>query len=269
MAGPSSTRSRGCAGSCRSRRRARAGCPCGSRRSSCSGCWRGRSPPIRRHSAARSRIKGELAAVGEAVAEGVDSARARGLDPLSMRAVALDSEAGGNLLEVLPLPHAFSYSQFSTYEDCPLRYAFQAVYRIPSSRAVAAFSFGTSAHAAFEAFTEGAPRAPGAGRAAADAHGSRAAVPRRVAHRQVRRPDDRGDLPAPGRDAARQLLRGRARGPRRGAPRGARLPADDRARRWFAAVRDRGPDRPDRPPPERRDRGHRLQDRPRCRRRRT
>ena len=104
--------------------------------------------------AARSKITGELAAVGEAVAEGVDSARARGLDPLSMRAVALDSQAGGNLLDVLPLPHAFSYSQFSTYEDCPLRYAFQTVYRIPSSRAVAAFSFGTSAHAAFEAFTK-------------------------------------------------------------------------------------------------------------------
>jgi DNA helicase-2/ATP-dependent DNA helicase PcrA len=68
--------------------------------------------------------------------------------------VALDTAAGGNLLEVLPLPVGFSYSQFSTYEVCPLRYAFANVYKIPSSKTVAAFSFGTSAHAAFEAFTK-------------------------------------------------------------------------------------------------------------------
>jgi DNA helicase-2/ATP-dependent DNA helicase PcrA len=104
--------------------------------------------------AARSALSADLTAIGSAVAEGVDSARARGLDPLSMRSVGLDTAAGGNLLNVLPLPSGFSYSQFSTYEECPLRYAFQSVYRIPSSKTVAAFSFGSSAHAAFEAFTK-------------------------------------------------------------------------------------------------------------------
>jgi DNA helicase-2/ATP-dependent DNA helicase PcrA len=103
---------------------------------------------------ARYALTDELAAIAAAVTEGADSARARGLDPLSMRAVALDSDAGANLLDVLPLPSSFSYSQFSTFERCPAQYAFQYVYRIPSSRAVAAFSFGSAAHAAFEAFTK-------------------------------------------------------------------------------------------------------------------
>jgi DNA helicase-2/ATP-dependent DNA helicase PcrA len=103
---------------------------------------------------ARTALVDQLGEVAAAVASGSDSARARGLDPLSLRAVALDSEAGSNLLDVLPLPSSFSYSQFATYERCPAQYAFQHVYRIPSSRTVAAFSFGTSAHSAFEAFTK-------------------------------------------------------------------------------------------------------------------
>ncbi|MGH2512818.1 MAG: RecB family exonuclease, partial [Candidatus Limnocylindrales bacterium] len=41
-----------------------------------------------------------------------------------------------------------------TYGRCPLRYAFRYVYRMPEREApVAAFTFGTTAHAAFEAFT--------------------------------------------------------------------------------------------------------------------
>jgi DNA helicase-2/ATP-dependent DNA helicase PcrA len=103
---------------------------------------------------ARAALSGELASVADAVAAGADSARARGLDPLSLRAVVLDSDAGGNLLDFLPLPSSFSYSQFATYERCPAQYAFQHVYRIPSSKTVAAFSFGSAAHAAFEAFTK-------------------------------------------------------------------------------------------------------------------
>jgi len=82
-----------------------------------------------------------------------DDARAAGLDPLTFRSVALDSGAGANLLRVAPLPKNLSYSQFNTYERCPLQYAFSHVYRIPSDRKVAAFSFGTTAHEAFEAFT--------------------------------------------------------------------------------------------------------------------
>ena len=103
---------------------------------------------------ARVAVAAELGEVAAAVALDADSARARGLDPLSLRAVALDSDAGANLLDVLPLPSSFSYSQFSQYEKCPAQYAFNHVYRIPSSRTVAAFSFGTSAHGAFENFTK-------------------------------------------------------------------------------------------------------------------
>jgi DNA helicase-2/ATP-dependent DNA helicase PcrA len=103
---------------------------------------------------ARVAVAEQLGGVLEAVGSEVDSARARGLDPLSLRAVALDTGAGANLLDVLPLPSSFSYSQFSQYERCPAQYAFNHVYRIPSSRTVAAFSFGTSAHAAFENFTK-------------------------------------------------------------------------------------------------------------------
>jgi DNA helicase-2/ATP-dependent DNA helicase PcrA len=103
---------------------------------------------------ARAAAADSLRGLAEAVADDADSARARGLDPLSLRAVALDSGAGANLLDVLPLPSSFSYSQFSQYERCPAQYAFNHVYRIPSSRTVAAFSFGTTAHSAFEAFTK-------------------------------------------------------------------------------------------------------------------
>ena len=82
-----------------------------------------------------------------------DEARALGLDPLTFRSVALDSGLGANLLQVAPLPRSFSYSQLNTYERCPLQYAFGHVYRIPTDRTVAAFTFGTTAHEAFEAFT--------------------------------------------------------------------------------------------------------------------
>ncbi len=51
-----------------------------------------------------------------------------------MRVIALDSDAGANLLDVAPLPRTFSYSQVNTYDRCPLQYALQRVYGIPSSR---------------------------------------------------------------------------------------------------------------------------------------
>ncbi len=103
--------------------------------------------------AARARFEADLAAVGRSAAVEADRARALGLDPLTMRVVALDSAAGANLLDVAPLPARFSYSALHTYEACPAQYAFQYIYRIPTSRTVAAFTFGTTAHAAFEAFT--------------------------------------------------------------------------------------------------------------------
>jgi DNA helicase-2/ATP-dependent DNA helicase PcrA len=102
---------------------------------------------------ARQAFAEELTGVGRSAAMEADQARAAGLDPLTFRTVALDSGIGANLLQVAPLPGAFSYTQFDSYETCPLRYAFGHVYRIPSPRVVAAFAFGHTAHEAFEAFT--------------------------------------------------------------------------------------------------------------------
>jgi putative RecB family exonuclease len=102
---------------------------------------------------ARATFGLELARVGEAAALTADQARARGLDPLTMRVVALDSDAGANLLEVAPLPGAFSYSQLDVYVRCPLQYAFRHVYRFPEPEGRGALTFGSTAHAAFERFT--------------------------------------------------------------------------------------------------------------------
>jgi DNA helicase-2/ATP-dependent DNA helicase PcrA len=118
------------------------------------GLMEGTDPDNPEAAAARQRFEADLAAIGRAAVLQADGARALGLDPLTFRAIALDSAAGANLLDVAPLPAKFSYSQLDTYERCPLRYAFQQVYRIPSGRTVAAFTFGTTAHAAFEAFTK-------------------------------------------------------------------------------------------------------------------
>jgi RecB family exonuclease len=102
---------------------------------------------------ARTDLATELARVAEAAALTADEARARGLDPLTMRTLALDSGAGANLLEVAPLPPSFSYSQLDVHERCPLRYAFRHVYRFPEPEGRAALTFGSTAHAAFERFT--------------------------------------------------------------------------------------------------------------------
>ncbi len=102
---------------------------------------------------ARAGLLAELGRVGEAALAGADAARAAGLDPLTLRTVAAGAGAGASLLAVAPLPGAFSYSQFDAYERCPALYAFRHVYRVPTPDTVAAFTFGTTAHAAFEAFT--------------------------------------------------------------------------------------------------------------------
>ena len=91
---------------------------------------------------------------GASAVAGADAARAAGLDPLTLRTVAADAGVGANLLAVAPLPGSFSYTQFDTYGRCPLRYALQNVYRVPTAETVAAFTFGSTAHAAFEAFTK-------------------------------------------------------------------------------------------------------------------
>jgi DNA helicase-2/ATP-dependent DNA helicase PcrA len=103
---------------------------------------------------ARADFAAQLARVGESAALGADAARAAGLDPLTFRELAGDSAAGANLLDVVPAPEHFSYSSLNTYDVCPLRFAFAHVYRIPEpDRPAAALTFGSTAHAAFEAFT--------------------------------------------------------------------------------------------------------------------
>jgi DNA helicase-2/ATP-dependent DNA helicase PcrA len=104
---------------------------------------------------ARGDLTRELTVLALSAASSADAARTEGLDPITLRTVALDSGAGANLLEVAPLPRSESFSSFDTFDRCPLRYAFRYVYRMPErSDPIAAFSFGTTAHAAFEAFTK-------------------------------------------------------------------------------------------------------------------
>lgn len=103
--------------------------------------------------AARQRFTEQLADVGRSAATSSQEARARGLDPFTFQELAEDTAAGANLLQVAPLGRHFSYSQFATYDHCPLQYAFASVYRIPTARKAGYFAFGTAAHAAFEQFT--------------------------------------------------------------------------------------------------------------------
>ncbi|CAN5582646.1 hypothetical protein BH23CHL7_BH23CHL7_16090 [soil metagenome] len=104
--------------------------------------------------AAREDLATELAVLAQSAATTADAARARGLDPLTLRTLALDSGAGANLLQVAPLPGRHSYTSLSSYDRCPLQYAFGYVYRMPRPEdPVAAFTFGSTAHEAFEAFT--------------------------------------------------------------------------------------------------------------------
>ena len=107
--------------------------------------------------------------------------------------------AGANLLEVVPLPGRFSYSAFSTYETCPLRYAFAYVYRIPEpSRPVAAFAFGSTAHEAFEAFTKERRERLARGEAPPTRDDLERLFRERWVPTELRRPHDRGDATSAG-----------------------------------------------------------------------
>jgi DNA helicase-2/ATP-dependent DNA helicase PcrA len=114
----------------------------------------GVAPDVPEAGDARAGLLDELGRLGASAVAGADAARAAGLDPLTLRTVAADAGVGANLLAVAPLPGSFSYTQFDTYGRCPLRYALQNVYRVPTTETVAAFTFGSTAHAAFEAFTK-------------------------------------------------------------------------------------------------------------------
>ena len=103
---------------------------------------------------ARAAYEARLVEIGRAAAMSADEARAAGLDPLTFRTVALDTGAGANLLRVAPAPSGFSYSSLDTFARCPLRFALKYVYRIPGpDQPKAFFTFGNTAHEAFEAFT--------------------------------------------------------------------------------------------------------------------
>jgi DNA helicase-2/ATP-dependent DNA helicase PcrA len=104
--------------------------------------------------AARDAFAARLADIGRNATMAADQARAAGLDPLTFRSIALDSGAGASLLAVAPVPGGFSYSSLSTYDACGLQYALKYLYRIPEpDRPAAPLQFGSTAHAAFEAFT--------------------------------------------------------------------------------------------------------------------
>jgi PD-(D/E)XK nuclease superfamily len=103
---------------------------------------------------ARDDLAAELATLARSAGTTADEARAQGLDPLTFRTLALDSGAGASLLQVAPLPRTHSYSSLNTYDRCPLQYAFHYVFRMPPrEEPVAAFTFGSTAHEAFESFT--------------------------------------------------------------------------------------------------------------------
>ena len=65
---------------------------------------------VRKADAACDELATELARVARSAVTTADAARAQGLDPLTLRTLALDSGAGASLLQVAPLPNRHSYS---------------------------------------------------------------------------------------------------------------------------------------------------------------
>jgi RecB family exonuclease len=102
--------------------------------------------------AARTDLTAELVAVAEEAAGIAEEARRNGLDPLTLTVLSRHAPAGRTLLELAPLPQTFSHSQLNTYLECPLRYAFDKLYRIPVGEKKGYFEFGGAIHAAFEAY---------------------------------------------------------------------------------------------------------------------
>ena len=111
----------------------------------------------------RSLLTSELVAVAEEAAGHADEARRNGLDPVTLTVLSRHAPAGRTLLELAPLPTTFSHSQLRTYSECPLRYAFERVYRIPVAQTPGYFEFGGAIHAAFEGYTRARRDAQAAG----------------------------------------------------------------------------------------------------------
>ena len=209
----------------------------------------------------------ELVTVATDAAGAAEEERRRGIDPLTMRVIARHAPAGQALLAIAPLPSAFSHTQFRTYGECGLRYAFERIYRIPTAETKGFFEFGTLVHATFEDFVKRRREARAAGEPGPTFEDLRGCLRRALDARDLRRCAGGPALPAPLRPSARALLRARARVALGGDRHRAGLhPRARPTRRWCA---DQGPGRPrpHRPPPRRLHRGPRLQDRHRPSRR--
>ena len=111
----------------------------------------------------RQAIVGELVAIADDAAGVADEQRRNGVDPMTLRVLSRHAPAGRSLLELAPLPGAFSHSQLNTFRECPLRYAFEKVYRIPVVQERGYFTFGTAVHQAFEDFITAKREAAAAG----------------------------------------------------------------------------------------------------------
>ena len=113
--------------------------------------------------AGRAAIITELVTVATDAAGAAEEERRRGIDRLTMRVIARHAPAGQALLSIAPLPSAFSHSQFRTYGECGLRYAFERIYRIPTAETKGFLEFGTLVHATFEDFVKRRREARAAG----------------------------------------------------------------------------------------------------------
>lgn len=100
----------------------------------------------------RRTLTAELVEVAQAAANAADEARLNGLDPITLNVLSHHSPAGKSLLELTALPQTFSHSQLRMYDDCPLQYAFNKIYRIPVATTPGYFEFGHVIHSAFEVY---------------------------------------------------------------------------------------------------------------------
>jgi DNA helicase-2/ATP-dependent DNA helicase PcrA len=100
----------------------------------------------------RTSLTADLVAVAEEAAGIAEEARRSGLDPVTLAVLSSHSPAGRVLLELAPLPPTLSHSQLRTYGECPLRYAFERVYRIPVADTKGFLEFGSTIHVAFEVY---------------------------------------------------------------------------------------------------------------------
>ena len=110
----------------------------------------------------RSTLLAELVTVATDAAGQAKGSRRNGLDPVTLRVLSKHAPAGQTLLQIAPVG-GFSHSAFQTYLTCPLKYAFQRVYRIPGDETKPFFEFGSAVHKAFEVYAVARREARAAG----------------------------------------------------------------------------------------------------------